>query len=233
MASLSLLFVKLKAVAIKPGASFFSKKERSRGGRLDKNDLRISRLVFPKQNGRRWFIGGTVFLCSKCCNDVTLNDAVFLPSGFRNLHVDDQMTVIQHSWMGVMVFALGWRSYKNVNGRMLYFAPDLVFNEYVQLCLQNDFVAVLCLLLYTEITPQTTPHPPPSVVTSAVTDNTDTRPSVSISFSVHHPPHLFSCSCINTKACLKFGEVEMAAGFLGPYSSNFLLRCSFVSVRLK
>ncbi|XP_041863498.1 androgen receptor-like [Melanotaenia boesemani] len=49
--------------------------------------------------------------------------------GFRNLHVDDQMTVIQQSWMGVMVFALGWRSYKNVNGRMLYFAPDLVFNE--------------------------------------------------------------------------------------------------------
>ncbi|KAM4620319.1 LOW QUALITY PROTEIN: androgen receptor [Polymixia lowei] len=50
--------------------------------------------------------------------------------GFRNLHVDDQMTVIQHSWMGVMVFGLGWRSYKNVNGRMLYFAPDLVFNEH-------------------------------------------------------------------------------------------------------
>nr|XP_046266164.1 androgen receptor-like [Scatophagus argus] len=50
--------------------------------------------------------------------------------GFRNLHVDDQMTIIQHSWMGVMVFALGWRSYKNVNSRMLYFAPDLVFNEH-------------------------------------------------------------------------------------------------------
>nr|QAV54758.1 androgen receptor beta [Bostrychus sinensis] len=50
--------------------------------------------------------------------------------GFRNLHVDDQMTVIQQSWMGVMVFALGWRSYKNANGRMLYFAPDLVFNEH-------------------------------------------------------------------------------------------------------
>lgn len=50
--------------------------------------------------------------------------------GFRNLHVDDQMTVIQHSWMGVMVFGLGWRSYKNVNGRMLYFAPDLVFNDH-------------------------------------------------------------------------------------------------------
>ncbi|KAM9332542.1 androgen receptor-like [Pholidichthys leucotaenia] len=50
--------------------------------------------------------------------------------GFRNLHVDDQMTVIQQSWMGVMVFALGWRSYKNSNGRMLHFAPDLVFNEH-------------------------------------------------------------------------------------------------------
>nr|CBV44425.1 androgene receptor beta [Anguilla anguilla] len=49
--------------------------------------------------------------------------------GFRNMHVDDQMTVIQHAWMGVMVFALGWRSYKNVNARMLYFAPDLVFND--------------------------------------------------------------------------------------------------------
>ncbi|XP_066570820.1 androgen receptor [Amia ocellicauda] len=49
--------------------------------------------------------------------------------GFRNLHVDDQMTVIQHAWMGVMVFALGWRSYKNVNARMLFFAPDLVFND--------------------------------------------------------------------------------------------------------
>ncbi|XP_061558075.1 androgen receptor-like isoform X2 [Phycodurus eques] len=50
--------------------------------------------------------------------------------GFRNLHVDDQMTVIQHSWMGVLVFALGWRSYKNANGQMLYFAPDLIFNEH-------------------------------------------------------------------------------------------------------
>ncbi|XP_056141368.1 androgen receptor-like isoform X2 [Lampris incognitus] len=50
--------------------------------------------------------------------------------GFRNLHVEDQMTVIQHSWMGVMVFALGWRSYKNVSGRMLYFAPDLIFNDH-------------------------------------------------------------------------------------------------------
>lgn len=49
--------------------------------------------------------------------------------GFRTLHVDDQMTVIQNSWMTVMVFALGWRSYKNANARMLYFAPDLVFNE--------------------------------------------------------------------------------------------------------
>ncbi|XP_067160583.1 androgen receptor [Apteryx mantelli] len=50
--------------------------------------------------------------------------------GFRNLHVDDQMSIIQYSWMGLMVFAMGWRSFTNVNSRMLYFAPDLVFNEY-------------------------------------------------------------------------------------------------------
>ncbi|CAM5140510.1 unnamed protein product [Eretmochelys imbricata] len=50
--------------------------------------------------------------------------------GFRNLHVDDQMALIQYSWMGLMIFAMGWRSFTNVNSRMLYFAPDLVFNEY-------------------------------------------------------------------------------------------------------
>uniref|UniRef100_A0A665VE38 Progesterone receptor-like n=1 Tax=Echeneis naucrates TaxID=173247 RepID=A0A665VE38_ECHNA len=49
--------------------------------------------------------------------------------GFRDLHVDDQMSVIQLSWMGVMVLALGWRSYKLTNSSMLYFAPDLVFND--------------------------------------------------------------------------------------------------------
>lgn len=49
--------------------------------------------------------------------------------GFRNLHMDDQMSIIQYSWMGLMVFAMGWRSFTNVNSRMLYFAPDLVFNE--------------------------------------------------------------------------------------------------------
>ncbi|XP_059202001.1 androgen receptor-like isoform X2 [Centropristis striata] len=49
--------------------------------------------------------------------------------GFRDLHVDDQMSVIQLSWMGVMVCALGWRSYTLTNSSMLYFAPDLVFND--------------------------------------------------------------------------------------------------------
>ncbi|XP_044060143.1 androgen receptor-like isoform X2 [Siniperca chuatsi] len=49
--------------------------------------------------------------------------------GFRDLHVDDQMSVIQLSWMGVMVFGLGWRSYTLTNSSMLYFAPDLVFND--------------------------------------------------------------------------------------------------------
>lgn len=57
-----------------------------------------------------------------------LNDFWFL-AGFRELHVDDQMSLIQLSWMGVMVFALGWRSYKLTNSSLLYFAPDLVFNE--------------------------------------------------------------------------------------------------------
>nr|XP_033801389.1 androgen receptor [Geotrypetes seraphini] len=50
--------------------------------------------------------------------------------GFCNLNVKDQMMMIQYSWMGLMIFAMGWRSFKNVNSRMLYFAPDLVFNEY-------------------------------------------------------------------------------------------------------
>ncbi|XP_068439831.1 progesterone receptor-like [Clinocottus analis] len=49
--------------------------------------------------------------------------------GFREMHVDDQMSVIQLSWMGVMVFALGWRSYTLTNSSLLYFAPDLVFND--------------------------------------------------------------------------------------------------------
>ncbi|XP_072519226.1 progesterone receptor-like [Salminus brasiliensis] len=49
--------------------------------------------------------------------------------GFQNLHLDDQMSAIQYSWMGIMVFALGWRSFKNFKARMLYFAPDLVFND--------------------------------------------------------------------------------------------------------
>ncbi|KAF7251110.1 Progesterone receptor [Varanus komodoensis] len=50
--------------------------------------------------------------------------------GFRNLHIDDQITLIQYSWMSLMVFAMGWRSYKHVSGQMLYFAPDLILNEF-------------------------------------------------------------------------------------------------------
>ncbi|KAM3925389.1 glucocorticoid receptor isoform 2-T2 [Leptodactylus fuscus] len=49
--------------------------------------------------------------------------------GFRNLHLDDQMTLLQYSWMFLMVFALGWRSYKQANGNVLYFAPDLIIDE--------------------------------------------------------------------------------------------------------
>ncbi|XP_003404624.1 glucocorticoid receptor isoform X2 [Loxodonta africana] len=49
--------------------------------------------------------------------------------GFRNLHLDDQMTLLQYSWMFLMAFALGWRSYRQAGGSLLCFAPDLVINE--------------------------------------------------------------------------------------------------------
>ncbi|KAJ8255289.1 hypothetical protein GJAV_G00203190 [Gymnothorax javanicus] len=49
--------------------------------------------------------------------------------GFRNLHLDDQMTLLQCSWLVLMSFSLGWRSYQQCNGSMLCFAPDLVINE--------------------------------------------------------------------------------------------------------
>ncbi|XP_019742879.1 progesterone receptor [Hippocampus comes] len=48
--------------------------------------------------------------------------------GFRNLHITDQMTLIQYSWMNLMVFSLGWRSFQNVTREYLYFAPDLVLS---------------------------------------------------------------------------------------------------------
>uniref|UniRef100_A0A087XXA9 Glucocorticoid receptor n=1 Tax=Poecilia formosa TaxID=48698 RepID=A0A087XXA9_POEFO len=49
--------------------------------------------------------------------------------GFRNLHLDDQMTLLQCSWLFLMSFSLGWRSYQQCDGNMLCFAPDLVINE--------------------------------------------------------------------------------------------------------
>ncbi|KAJ8014969.1 hypothetical protein DPEC_G00021280 [Dallia pectoralis] len=49
--------------------------------------------------------------------------------GFKGLHVEDQMSVIQSSWLGVMVFALGWRSYTYTDATELYFASDLIFND--------------------------------------------------------------------------------------------------------
>ncbi|KAF7663364.1 hypothetical protein LDENG_00212410 [Lucifuga dentata] len=49
--------------------------------------------------------------------------------GFRNLHLDDQMTLLQCSWLFLMSFSLGWRSYEQCNGSMLCFAPDLVINK--------------------------------------------------------------------------------------------------------
>ncbi|KAG7283114.1 hypothetical protein CRUP_033060 [Coryphaenoides rupestris] len=49
--------------------------------------------------------------------------------GFRNLHLDDQMTLLQCSWLFLMSFGLGWRSYQQCSGNMLCFAPDLAINE--------------------------------------------------------------------------------------------------------
>ncbi|XP_061888354.1 mineralocorticoid receptor-like [Entelurus aequoreus] len=49
--------------------------------------------------------------------------------GFRGLPIEDQITLIQYSWMCLSSFCLSWRSYKHTNGQMLYFAPDLIFNE--------------------------------------------------------------------------------------------------------
>ncbi|XP_017276880.1 glucocorticoid receptor [Kryptolebias marmoratus] len=59
--------------------------------------------------------------------------------GFRSLHLDDQMTLLQCSWLFLMSFSLGWRSYEQCNGRMLCFAPDLVINkERMNLPLMDD-----------------------------------------------------------------------------------------------
>ncbi|XP_032397934.1 mineralocorticoid receptor [Etheostoma spectabile] len=49
--------------------------------------------------------------------------------GFRGLPIEDQITLIQYSWMCLSSFCLSWRSYKHTNGQMLYFAPDLIFDE--------------------------------------------------------------------------------------------------------
>ncbi|XP_034556321.1 progesterone receptor [Notolabrus celidotus] len=67
--------------------------------------------------------------------------------GFRNLHINDQMTLIQYSWMNLMVFSLGWRSFQNVTSEFLYFAPDLILSQeqmrrspIYDLCLAIQFI---------------------------------------------------------------------------------------------
>ncbi|KAK2101197.1 hypothetical protein P7K49_022545 [Saguinus oedipus] len=73
------------------------------------------------------------------------HDSKFYHKSFRNLHIDDQITLIQYSWMSLMVFGLGWRSYKHVSGQMLYFAPDLILNE--QRMKESSFYS-LCLTMW-------------------------------------------------------------------------------------
>ncbi|XP_061537757.1 progesterone receptor [Phycodurus eques] len=67
--------------------------------------------------------------------------------GFRNLHITDQMTLIQYSWMNLMVFSLGWRSFQNVTREYMYFAPDLILSldqirrsPIYDLCLAIQFI---------------------------------------------------------------------------------------------
>nr|XP_055030649.1 progesterone receptor [Misgurnus anguillicaudatus] len=67
--------------------------------------------------------------------------------GFRSLHINDQMTLIQYSWMNLMVFSLGWRTFQNVTTDYLYFAPDLVLSHdqlrrspIYDLCLGMQFI---------------------------------------------------------------------------------------------
>lgn len=67
--------------------------------------------------------------------------------GFRNMHINDQMNLIQYSWMNLMVFSLGWRSFQNVTSEYLYFAPDLILNQeqmrrspIYDLCLAIQFI---------------------------------------------------------------------------------------------
>lgn len=69
-------------------------------------------------------------------------------SGFRNLHLDDQMTLLQCSWLFLMSFGLGWRSYQQCNGNMLCFAPDLVINEYVRVHFQSLYKSNIYWLIW-------------------------------------------------------------------------------------
>lgn len=61
----------------------------------------------------------------------TLCIVLFYSWGFRNMHINDQMTLIQYSWSNLMVFSLGWRSFQNVSSEYLFFAPDLVLSQWV------------------------------------------------------------------------------------------------------
>uniref|UniRef100_A0A6Q2ZAZ3 Progesterone receptor n=1 Tax=Esox lucius TaxID=8010 RepID=A0A6Q2ZAZ3_ESOLU len=64
--------------------------------------------------------------------------------GFRSLHINDQMSLIQYSWMNLLVFSLGWRSFQNVTSEYLYFAPDLILS---QDCMRRSPIYELCLAM--------------------------------------------------------------------------------------
>lgn len=63
------------------------------------------------------------------CDQRLAHAHLFIFSGFCSLHINDQMTLIQYSWMSLMVFSLGWRTFQNVTADYLYFAPDLILSQ--------------------------------------------------------------------------------------------------------
>lgn len=84
----------------------------------------VSGLILALLQGKSWPRVSHMSLCS-----VLTCPSFFSPPGFRSLPIEDQITLIQYSWMCLSSFSLSWRSYKHTNAQMLYFAPDLVFNE--------------------------------------------------------------------------------------------------------
>ncbi len=92
----------------------------------------------PKMMALQWFFAALCvqwrcLYCFRGTLEMVCKCSCLSHQGFRNLHLDDQMTLLQCSWLFLMSFGLGWRSYQQCDGGMLCFAPDLVINEWAHL----------------------------------------------------------------------------------------------------